>query len=95
MPSNLAYVDLNEIRILPRNGEFYAEFVYKIAVVPVDVDANSVLGIDPGLNNWLTCVSNVGTSFIVDEFHLKSLNQWYNKRVSVLNPHFSQTEFKT
>jgi len=61
MPSNLAYVDLNEIRILPRNGEFYAEFVYKIAVVPVDVDANSVLGIDPGLNNWLTCVSNVGT----------------------------------
>jgi IS605 OrfB family transposase len=42
------------------------------------------LGIDHGLNNWLTCVSNIGTSFIIDGKHLKSLNQWYNKRVSVL-----------
>jgi putative transposase len=30
----------------------------------------------------LTCVSNVGTSFIVDGLHLKSLNQWYNKSVA-------------
>jgi hypothetical protein len=35
-----------------------------------------------GINNWLTCVSNVGTSFLVDGLHLKSLNQWYNKSVA-------------
>jgi len=46
------------------------------------VYASKVLGIDHGLNNWLTCVSNIGTSFIVDGLHLKSINQWYNKSVA-------------
>lgn len=84
MPSNLDFDSLKEVRILPRNGAFYAEFVYPKAKVNVDLDPKKCLGIDHGLNNWLTCVSNVGTSFIVDGKHLKSLNQWYNKRTSVL-----------
>ena len=84
MPSNLEYKAIREYRILPRNGQFYLELVYKVETVQADVDINRVLGIDPGLNNWLTCLSNVGTSFIIDGLHLKSLNQWYNKRVSVL-----------
>jgi putative transposase len=84
MPSNLDYDKIREIRILPKNGQFYAEFVYKIQPVTVELDASKVLGIDPGLNNWLTCVSNVGTSLIVDGLHLKSLNQWYNKRVAII-----------
>ena len=84
MPSNLDYNSLKEISILPRNGCYYVEFVYSAELVIADVDGNRCLGIDPGLDNWLTCVSNVGTSFIVDGFHLKSLNQWYNKRISVL-----------
>lgn len=84
MPSNLEHKDIREYRILPRNGQFYAEFVYKVQSVQADVDPDRALGIDPGLNNWLTCVSNVGMSLIVDGLHLKSLNQWYNKRVSTL-----------
>lgn len=84
MPSNLDHKQIREYRILPRNGEFYLELVYKLSTIQSDVDFNKVIGIDPGLNNWLTCVSNVGTSMIVDGLHLKSLNQWYNKRVSVL-----------
>ena len=84
MPSNLKYSDLKEIRICPRNGCFYAEFIYSVEEIKVELDFEKVLGIDPGLNNWLTCVSNTATSFIVDGLHLKSLNQWYNKRVSVL-----------
>jgi len=84
MPSNLEYSRIREYRILPRNGEFYLELVYKVESVQAPVDSTKVLGIDHGINNWLTCVSNVVTSFIVDGRHLKSLNQWYNKRVSVL-----------
>ncbi|MGI0486002.1 RNA-guided endonuclease InsQ/TnpB family protein [Pantanalinema rosaneae CENA516] len=84
MPSNLEYKSIREYRILPRNGQFYLELVYKLPTVEAEVDFDKVLGIDPGLDNWLTCVSNIGTSFIVDGLHLKSLNQWYNKRVSVL-----------
>ncbi|NJL78509.1 MAG: IS200/IS605 family element transposase accessory protein TnpB [Richelia sp. SM2_1_7] len=82
MPTNLNWSDIKEIRILPRNRCFYAEFVYKTESVSVEVDKSKILGIDHGLNNWLTCVSNVGTSFIVDGLHLKSLNQWYNKSVA-------------
>jgi lycopene cyclase CruP len=84
MPSNLDYADIREYRLLPRNGEFYLEFVYKTESIVADVDVNNVLSIDHGVTNWVCCVSNVGTSFIIDGKHLKSLNQWYNKRVSVL-----------
>lgn len=84
MPSNLEYADIREIRILPRNGCFYAEFVYKTVAVQALVDSQKALGIDHGIDNWLTCVSNSGTSFIVDGKHLKSVNQWYNKRVATL-----------
>jgi len=84
MPTNLNFASIREFRILPRNGCFYIEFVYKLESVSSDVNPDFVLGIDPGLNNWLTCVSNVGTSFIVDGKHLKSLNQFYNKQVSTI-----------
>jgi putative transposase len=82
MPSNLEWSDIKEIRILPRNRQFYAEFVYKTESSIVEIDKSKVLGIDHGIDNWLTCVSNVGTSFIIDGLHLKSLNQWYNKTVA-------------
>jgi lycopene cyclase CruP len=82
MPTNLDYKSIREYRILPRNGCFYLELVYKVESVQVDVDLSKVLGIDHGLNNWLTCLSNVGTSFIVDGLHLKSINQFYNKQVA-------------
>ena len=84
MPSNLDFKSIREVHILPRNRQFYAEFVYQVNEVRSDVDKKNVLGIDHGLNNWLTCVSSLGTSFIVDGLHLKSLNQWYNKSVAKL-----------
>ncbi len=90
MPSNLDWATIKEIRILPRNGCFYAEFVYPVAAVQVQLNPAKALGIDHGLNNWLTCISNCGTSFIVDGLHLKSLNQWYNKRVATLKENQAQ-----
>ncbi|GJD18018.1 Transposase, IS605 OrfB [Rivularia sp. IAM M-261] len=84
MPTNLKFSDIKEVRILPRNMCFYAEFVYEQPDVTIELNKSNVLGIDHGVNNWLTCVSNVGTSFIVDGLHLKSMNQWYNKQVSKL-----------
>ncbi|MEG5017631.1 MULTISPECIES: transposase, partial [unclassified Microcoleus] len=84
MPSNLDFKEIREYRILPRNGCFYLEFVYKTTEVQSDVDPARCLMIDHGIDNWLTCVSNVGTSFIVDGKHLKSLNQGYNKQVAFL-----------
>ncbi len=84
MPPNLKFEDIKELRILPRNRRFYLEFVYKLESEKANVDFNKVLGIDHGLDNWLTCISNVDTSIIVDGKHLKSLNQFYNKQVSTI-----------
>ena len=84
MPSNLDFKAIREYRLLPRNGCFYLELVYKVGDIQADVDVTKCLSIDHGMNNWLTCVSNVGTSFIVDGKHLKSINQGYNKRVAFL-----------
>jgi len=84
MPSNLDYKAIREYRILPRNGSFYLELVYKFEAIQADVDPNNALGIDHGINNWLTGISSVGTSLIVDGLHLKSLNQFYNKRIATL-----------
>jgi putative transposase len=84
MPSNLDYKSIKEYRILPRNGCFYLELVYKVKPVRADVDLSKALTIDHGIDNWLTCISNVGTSFIIDGRHLKSINQGYNKRVARL-----------
>ncbi|MGB3513161.1 MAG: hypothetical protein WBA93_28885 [Microcoleaceae cyanobacterium] len=63
MPSNLEFNSIKELRILPRNRCFYWEFVYKkeVVVKPL-LNQDNVLEIDHGVNNWLTCVSNVGTS---------------------------------
>ncbi len=84
MPSNLDFKAIREYRILPRNGCFYLELIYKIEDVQSDVDLSKALMIDHGMDNWLTCVSNTGTSFIIDGLHLKSINQGYNKRVAFL-----------
>ncbi|EGJ30583.1 MULTISPECIES: RNA-guided endonuclease TnpB family protein [Moorena] len=82
MPSNLDFKSINEFRFVPRNGCFYLEFVYKQSdIEPVQTSGNA-LGIDPGLNNWLTCVSTTGKSFIIDGRKIKSQNQWYNKQVA-------------
>jgi putative transposase len=84
MPSNLNFAEIKELRILPRNKCFYFEFVYEKQTKKTELNQNNILGIDPGLNNWLTCVSNVETSFIVDGKHIKSMNRWYNKQVSTI-----------
>lgn len=85
MPSNLKFAEIKELRILPRNQYFYAEFVSKKdSATRYYVNPSNALSIDPGINNWLSCVSNVGISFIVDGRKVKSLNQWYNKRVATL-----------
>lgn len=84
MPSNLNFAKIKELRILPRNKCFYFEFVYKKDIENLNLSSSNILGIDPGLDNWLTCISNVETSFIIDGRQVKSMNRWYNKQLSTI-----------
>jgi IS605 OrfB family transposase len=90
LPSNLDEQNIRELRILPRNGCFYAEFVYTSEQQSFQLNAKNVLGIDHGVGNWMTCVSNIGKSFIVDGKLIKSQNQWHNKKVAFLKKGKSQ-----
>lgn len=77
-----------EVRIIPRNQELYVEYVYcygnQGASCRLGLDPQHALSLDPGLDNWLTCVSTRGKSFIIDGHKLKSINQNYNRRVQRL-----------
>lgn len=77
MPTNLDFKSIREVRILPRNRCFYAEFVYQTTDVAIEVDKSKVLGIDHGLNNLLTCVSNIGTSFMLKIIFLPERKMYY------------------
>lgn len=82
-PSNLDWAKVKELQIVPRASYFDAVWVCEgKPVEPAPLDSEKALSIDPGLDNWLTCVTTEGQSFIIDGRHLKSLNQWYNKRVA-------------
>lgn len=84
IPSNLDWNNIKELQIVPRAGYFDAVWVSKFEVKNDRLDQNNVLSIDHGLDNWLTCISSIQTSFIVDGKHLKALNHWYNKRVATI-----------
>ncbi len=81
---NIDFTDVNEVRILPRNRCFYAEFVYKQKELKSNLNQSNILALDPGLNNLLTGVSTIGRSFIIDGKKIKSINQYYNKKVASL-----------
>jgi putative transposase len=73
-----------ELSIVPRNDCFYGAYIYKTQVEKPELDYQKYLGIDHGVSNWLSCLSNNGLSFIIDGLHLKSLNNWFNKHVAYL-----------
>ncbi len=84
-PERLADKNLKEVRIIPRfDAQFFeVEFITEEEAKPA-VQTDNVVAIDLGLDNLATCVSNTGSSFILDGRKIKSINQWYNKENSRL-----------
>ncbi len=83
-PTNIKPSNIVEVTISPQNGDLYAVFIYKASTeIKPSLNYELALGIDHGVNNWLTCVPNTGKQgFIVDGKQLKAFNQLYHKEVS-------------
>ena len=80
-------IKIKQIDIIPRNNGRFFECVYTIEVPDIQqekLNQSLALSIDLGINNLCTCVTNTGDSFIIDGKRLKSINQYYNKRISKL-----------
>ena len=81
LPSVLKDKKIKEIRIIPKQHSRYFEiqYTYEVEEIQRELNKENVLGIDLGINNLCTCVTNTGASFIIDGRKLKSINQYYNK----------------
>ena len=81
LPPVLKNKKIKEIRIIPKQHSRYFEiqYTYEVEEVQRELNKNNALGIDLGIDNLCTCVTNTGTSFIIDGRKLKSINQYYNK----------------
>ncbi len=78
--------NINQVRIVPRNGYYKIEVVYEKEAVQADVNPDLYAGIDIGITNLATITSNkVGfVPRIVNGRSVKSVNQFYNKRKAEL-----------
>lgn len=85
-PKRLESKDIKEVRIIPvhKGKYFMVQYVYKEENENRKLNPNNVLSIDIGVDNLATCVSNVGTPFIIDGRRIKSINQYWNKRKAYL-----------
>jgi len=81
LPPVLKGKKIKEIRIIPKQHSRYFEiqYTYEVKEIQRELNKENVLGIDLGIDNLCTCVTNAGASFIIDGRKLKSINQYYNK----------------
>lgn len=81
-PAGLECKIIKEVRICPvYSGRYFKiQYCYLQEEERQDVSADKVLAIDIGLENLAACVTNTGTTFIMDGRKLKSINQYWNKR---------------
>lgn len=80
---NIDFTKFQQIRILPKNKYFEVEIIYHRECINSDVDVNNYASIDLGVNNFATVISENQT-FILSGKVLKSVNQFYNKRLAFL-----------
>lgn len=76
--------NIQQLRFIPKNGYIVLEIVYNKKEKNLMLDNGNYLGIDIGLDNLASCVSNTGSCFIINGRPLKSINQYYNKRLAFL-----------
>ena len=85
-PERLIGKKINEVKIIPQyKGRYFKiAYCYEVEEENLKLNRENSLAIDIGLDNLATCVTNAGTSFIMDGRKLKQINQQWNKRKAYL-----------
>ena len=75
--------NLQQVRIIPKDRFIVIEVVYKTNDVEQLQNNNRYIGVDLGLDNFATITNNCGlVPLIINGKGLKSINQYYNKKIS-------------
>lgn len=86
IPNKINYQDIQQVDVIKIAGHIQVLVMYKVPKVTFKVDNGKCLGIDLGLNNLATVVSNFKgfKPIIYDGKPLKAMNQKYSKYSSKL-----------
>lgn len=77
------HTNIQQIRVVPQNGVYVVEVIYN-QQEPELIANNNHVGVDIGLNNLATVGGNNIKPVIINGRPLKSINQYYNKKLSKL-----------
>lgn len=82
IPERLIGKKIKEVKIIPlyKGSAFKIAYCYEIEEEDLQMNRENCLALDIGLDNLATCVSNFGTSFILDGRKIKHINRNWNKR---------------
>ena len=77
---------LSEVRVLPRNGQYVMELVFKVAEKPPPSHVPTrIMSLDLGVNNLAALTTNIGMRpTLFNGRHIKSINQYFNKQKAYL-----------
>ena len=79
---NNQYDTIQQIRFVPQNDRIVVEIIYLKTIVDINIKSNNYIGIDLGIDNFATIVSNNGIAQIINGKGLKSINRYYNKLIA-------------
>lgn len=94
---NSQYNTIQQVRFIPQNDRIVVEIVYLKTITDISIKSDNYIGIDLGIDNFATIVSNNGIAQIINGKGLKSINRYYNKLIaknkSKLDLDKSETEY--
>lgn len=76
--------NIRYVKIVPKGNHFLIIVGYSVKEIDLLKDNSRYGSIDLGLNNLITFSSNVTKPFIINGKPIKSINQYYNKKISTL-----------
>lgn len=87
MPKNLLHERITYIEIVPKQkGRFFeVHYTYEVQVAQMKKQptiTKYALAIDLGVDNLMSSATNDGEAFLIDGKKLKSINQYFNKKMS-------------
>ena len=74
---------LIQVRFIPRGSCYVMEIVYETEIPDTKAESNRIASIDLGVDNLVTMTNNIGLNpIIINGKGIKSINQYYNKRIA-------------
>ena len=74
---------LIQVRFIPRGSCYVMEIVYETEIPDTKTESSRIASIDLGVDNLVTMTNNIGLNpIIINGKGIKSINQYYNKRLA-------------